>query len=460
MFASTTCRLSVNPFIIPDLEKKKSNQIIMSTREIVQNAVAAQQNTAASTLDAARTTDSPTVRDAGLTTPLQSASQDESLLSHKKHSKWTGHHNNAPAPSSWVVLKNLDYSMTQVALEEVVRRVTGGRMGFVNISLVDDRATGSFKGMAFVKFHSTQNAAAALSELSKMVINGRKVIAEYRRMRPGEIHEKWGKKFDYSNHKTAEKDISISPYVRGNGDKRAAFFASRENARMQNEHNPDDQSERYQEREVEFRNLLLEYGKRGLENDSVAKDLVFDSSLTPYERRMVHKISSELGLGHISRVDEIGSRVLHVTKDVNRIVEWEKEALEAKAEARKQVQEHRYKKIHSMDQRCYGISVSKEALQGINWFKPRSAGMTDGVQMGAIRPPRYKLYVPVRQPTGPDGTVGFSSRVGRGRGGDRENSDVDMMDVRVVELVGKGKASGHVMLNPSVPAFSPSLAPT
>lgn len=353
------------------------------------------------------------------------------------------------------------------------------------------------------------DATAALQELSKMVINNRKVFAEYRRLRPGERekkdhHEKRNKKFSHfsENRQTFEKDIAQETDVQGKLiDKRAAFFAKRETVKKVDEQKRcDERAERDREREDEFRKRLVEYAQN--EQTQHIEDVIFESSLTSYERRMVHTISSGLGLGHISRFDDDGNRVLHVTKDPERKAEWEKETAALKAAQRKEDQEQKRKNKENGDARMSpewkkvepttGGAITKDELQGIKWFKPRAAA-TDGVGAASgIRPPSYKMYIPPRQPTGPDGTIGFSSRnrsstpshgsssqdLDLGREGSicdtsSEASVVNGTSLDGIVLDGKsaneekggspkkrnsaGKSS-QSLLNPSVPAFSPSYA--
>lgn len=408
-------------------------------------------------------------------------------LQSSKHQKWKNQPLGPPPPTNCVVLKNLDYNMTHLQLEEVVRRVTGGRKGFVNISLIEDKTTGSFRGMAFVNFHTIQDATIALSELSKMVINDRKVIAEYRRLKPGERErkeqqEKRAKKFEtYSSRQTFEKDVVAQTDAKGKVvDKREAFFAKRDTVRKADQlKRYEEKSERDKERETEFRKLLVNYGEGDYEDGDTVKDLVFDCSLTPYERKMVHTICIELGFGHISRVDDDGNRVLHVTKDPNRTLAWEEETAQIRVESRKQAAELKRKNRENNNQwkksePVNGGPLTKEELQGISWFRPRAALAADGDEGAAssgIRAPSYKVYVPERQPKGPDGTIGFASRAANAEngaqpddtepgvegGGTHSDDYVIQNDVKVTLL---RKSSGHSVLNPSVPAFSPSSQPS
>ena len=380
---------------------------------------------------------------------------------------------NPPPPTNCIVLKNLDYKISLEDLEEVVRRVTSDRNEFQSITPVEDKNTGSFRGMAFVNFHSVADATAALKELSKMVINGRKVITEYRRLRPNERKEleKRGKKGEF--------------------DKRAAFFQDR---RM-DDHRFEDRSERDREREAEFRALLVNYRKGDFDMDADEKDLVFDCTLTSYERRMVHLICGELELGHISRFDENGNRVLHVTKDPKRTSEWEKEAEEERAQQQqaqtlpKRIQRKKKDK-ENLDSDWKHGNVTKEELVGINYFKPKCAQTetgSNGEKLG-IRAPSYKTFVPQRQPKGPDGTTGFGSRKKYAEGQQKqENGDTmeqhtyevtaatedlslnenteektvsEEDDSKKVATMKKNEKGAHKVLNPSVPAFSPSATPT
>lgn len=389
--------------------------------------------------------------------------------------------------------------MNQSTLEEVVRRVAGDDKGLLSITLCEDKVTKSFRGMAFVNFQTTEDASAALGQLGKMVINERKVFAEYRRVKAGERerkphHEKRVKKFDeHPSRQTFERDIPIGKDENGNSiDKRTAFFAMRDTVRKADElKRAEERAEKERERETLFRNLLLEYGEGGMEQDGSAKDLVFDASLTSYERKLVHQICSELGLGHISRFDESGSRVLYVTKDPQRTVEWELESKEARAEARKQALEQRRKTKENVEWKkqepTNGGPLTKAEKDRINWFKPRSAKKEseegDGVHGTGIRAPSYKVYIPPHKPTGPDGTIGFESRAKSNTNldgdtvGDGIPESGDMKHDDGVQAIGKAESKAteksnsdsgkdktgkgtHRVLNPSVPAFSPSFAPS
>lgn len=429
--------------------------------------------------------------------------------SSSRHHKNKNNHSSSQ-PTNSVVLKNLDYNISQATLEEVVRRVTEGRNEFVSISLVDDKHTGTFRGMAFVNFNTVADATAALTELSKMVINKRKVIAEYRRPRPGEREKKDyfekrpNKKFEHfsnNHHRNAhDKDAAAETDGSGNAiDKRAAFFAKRGSAKKGDEQKRhEERSERDKEKEAEFRNRLLEYSNLVGEEGDVVNDLVFESSLTSYERRMVHDICNGLGLGHISLANEDGVRVLHVTKDPTRKEEWDKETAKIKANQKKEDAQKR-KTRENGDSRTPSEwkknDLAKDNVQGIKWFKPRAALGTqsdkdhEAMGAGGIRAPSYKLYVPPRQPIGPDGTVGFTARMGKvvetpdskspenGRIVEAEllsdtvvvNEEATAEDNGIAEAGGHGeketeaiggKSSTHTVLNPSVPAFSPSFSQT
>lgn len=66
--------------------------------------------------------------------------------------------------------------MKQDILTDVVSRVMRGRHYYVNIPLVNDKATYTFHGMDFVTFESVPDATATPSELENFVINSFKVI--------------------------------------------------------------------------------------------------------------------------------------------------------------------------------------------------------------------------------------------------------------------------------------------
>lgn len=122
-------------------------------------------------------------------------------------------------------------------------------------------------------------------------------------------------------------------------------------------------------------------------------------------------------------------------------------------------------------------AATKAELEGIKWFRPRSA-MKDGGEgdggAGAIKKPNFKLYTPPRQPTGPDGSVGFKRRnpdwdkvveeeeaAGDGGNGDVEGNTGKAVngDANGVDAEEDGEAAAptssvrSIKLNPDVPAF-------
>lgn len=429
-----------------------------------------------------------------------------------------GHHGNhqgrqplAPAvPNPCIMLKNLDYHITQSDLEEVVRNISGGRKGFVNLSLIDDKATGQFRGMAFVNFHSVEDATAALAALSKMIINNRKVIAEFRRLRPGERerreqHERRIRsKFDQAPARTTfESEVSARDADGNALDIRRAFFQKRDDARKAEESKRGVEKDvKEHEKKDAFRKKLEEYRDAPVEPGAEIEDLVLPTNLTSYDRRIVHVLCDEIGLGHVSQLSDAGVRVLHVTKHPERIEEWNaatedirKAANEGKDRNKKKAaqQEKKAKNAEAAraaDDMRAGAQpveaepVTQEELKGLKWFKPRSAREKDGDgadDKNTIRAPQYKLYVPPRQPTGPDGTIGFQRR--RPEGADGEGAKEEGADAPAEENADGGKTPGtdsdgtkddagaagektaslkssssSGMLNPSVAAFTPSAA--
>ena len=343
-----------------------------------------------------------------------------------------------------MVLKNLDYKITQQELEEVVRRVAGGRKEFINLSLIDDKATGQFRGMAFVNFHTVDDASAALSALSKMKINDRKVVAEYRRLRPGEREKRQAADdrrrliiHSHQSRTTFEKDVDANAVdADGNAmDKRRAFFNTRDRVMKTFESSrAAEKADRDREREASFRARLIEYKELEVGEDEEIEDIKFESDLTSYERRMIHVLCDEMGLGHMSVLGEDGVRVLCVTKHPERTKEWEEATAEIRkaANERKDEEKRRRKEEREAariaaanlpngtdwkkngDMSTAGGPPTKEELEGIKWFKPRSAIVADGESVtvtNAIKKPAVKLYTPERQPLGPDGTIGFTRRL-------------------------------------------------
>lgn len=441
--------------------------------------------------------------------------------------KWRGKSGRAQIPADCILLKNLDFKVTHDSLAKVVRHVMPDDRQFVEMELVEDRATGSFRGMAFVTFANIEDATLAIEELSKVVINGRKVFPEFRRVRATDRDSKHSKKMDLANnhsHQSLNLLTTDSPNgARSNGanssgnstralDIRTQFFANRGNERR-HETNHFDRA-----RETDFRELLTKFAKGWIDDTSAGNDasadpsaenvppgessnsgaadserrgerleegavneegeagtvteeakkapndMVFDATLTSYERRMVHILCDELNLGHISRFDEEGNRVLHVTRDRARSAEWARE--EAENHARSSGGTEFGRRRNERQEGGRRVDIEKERPR-LNYYCPRQVaadgggGYTQGG--GGIQAPSYLTYAPKRQPFGPDGSAGFAAR--------RKYHGVTAVDKEKESYLknvkdpkgkgknkngGKGRKASSSSLNPHVPPFSPN----
>lgn len=441
--------------------------------------------------------------------------------------KWRGKSARAQVPADSILLKNLDFKVTHESLAKVVRHVMPDDRQFVEIELVEDRTTGSFRGMAFVTFANIEDATLAIEELSKVVINGRKVFPEFRRIRATDRDIKHSKKADVGNnhsHQSQNLLTADSPNgasssganSSGNStralDIRSQFFANRGNERR-HETNHFDRA-----RESDFRELLAKFAKGWINDTSVGNDacsdqsaenvppgessisgvaggesrgercqkgagneegeaktlteqvkkapndMVFDATLTSYERRMVHILCEELKLGHISRFDEDGNRVLHVTRDRVRAAEWARE--EAENPARSGGGTEFGRRRHDRQEGGRRVDTERERPR-LNYYCPRqmaadgSGGYTQGG--GGIKVPSYLTYTPKRQPSGPDGSVGFAARRKYHRvtvaDKEKESSFKDGKDSKSKgksKNGGRGRKASSSSLNPHVPPFSPN----
>ena len=257
-------------------------------------------------------------------------------------------------------------------------------------------------------------------------------------------------------------------------DKRKAFFSVRDANRKHDERVRDrsEKDARDREREAMFRARLLEYRDSVVDDAEAVEDIAFEPDLTSYERRMVHVICDEIGLGHMSVMGSDGVRVLMVTKHPGRMAEWteltadiRKAANERKdEEKRRRKEEREAAKIAAANlgnggsPPTSGSPALRSELEGIKWFKPRSAIVADGEAVSAanaIKVPQYKVYVPPRQPTGPDGTIGFASR--KLAAGIIDAAEEECQQHSPAQTALKTAAS-QTPLNPSVPPFTPSAA--
>ncbi|GAB0492168.1 hypothetical protein MMPV_003428 [Pyropia vietnamensis] len=179
--------------------------------------------------------------------------------------------------------------------------------------------------------------------------------------------------------------------------------------------------------------------------ESQAVDLRFEADLSSYQRRIVHTVADEMGLGHLSVnvPDTAGDRTVMVTKDPARKALWAASAVsvfERSKKAREAAMERKQAKL-AASRGMAGAAAADVRAQDVSrlrFFRPsaarhagRAGGGVDAVDGtsnamgdngggggggsgdtggGIIQPDKARLYVPPRQPTGPDGTVGFSAR--------------------------------------------------
>jgi len=175
-----------------------------------------------------------------------------------------------------------------------------------------------------------------------------------------------------------------------------------------------------------FEQKLIDFKNRP---DSEGLDLEFDSFLSFAQRKFIHKVADELGLGHKVVVKD-DARVLTCTKDPEKTALWKEEWSQREASFAEKKREEaagdgngepdtgkagrRRNKRATADEQdkdkkpAYTPLTPEEAAK-YRWTKPRSM-QKDG-NGESITVQRYiPRYTPPRQPRGPDGTRGFHSR--------------------------------------------------
>eukprot|EP00172_Hildenbrandia_rubra_P002105 Plantae.Rhodophyta-Hildenbrandia_rubra.ctg2765.p1 GENE.Plantae.Rhodophyta-Hildenbrandia_rubra.ctg2765~~Plantae.Rhodophyta-Hildenbrandia_rubra.ctg2765.p1 ORF type:complete len:496 (-),score=125.50 Plantae.Rhodophyta-Hildenbrandia_rubra.ctg2765:2447-3934(-) len=433
---------------------------------------------------------------------------------------------NSPPPNSTIVMKNLDFGLQPVDLEDVLRGLSGGRLGYKNFYFHKD-SQGQFRGMVFVNFHSIEDAQKAITELMPLVLNGRKVYVEYRRLSRTEVarkeyEEKRGhgnKRFDILKPRTTfENSIDDStPVLDENGkelDKRAAFFKRYTEERgetkfVMNGKNGRGPSKNPENAEFEkkYRDLLVAYrDDENVEGEEIP-DFKFEEQLDSNQRFLVHQLCDQLGLAHISRyVEEPASdtkkengddaegekspppksrRMIIVSRDPEKRASFKKESIQQRKVA-KELAAKKRKELVEKKKQPVKVPLTEEEHSRIKWFKPRAQQASEGKEQptNEIMKPSYKMYVPPRQPTGPDGTTGFKSRMAKhsisdekqasdksdesqqdtgvkdnGNGSSEESAAKSSNEPKVANgKKGRGKRGKAKKLNPLVRPFVPSSA--
>ena len=92
----------------------------------------------------------------------------------------TGERQPVDADATTIVLKNVPFQLRVEQLQAILQRTLAMRVRYVNYHLDQE---GKFRGLAFVKFGSVDDATVALGVCGRMEINGRMLRAEWKRSR-------------------------------------------------------------------------------------------------------------------------------------------------------------------------------------------------------------------------------------------------------------------------------------
>jgi RNA recognition motif-containing protein len=197
---------------------------------------------------------------------------------------------------------------------------------------------GVFRGLAFANFTNADETATVIDNMNHFELNGRKLRVEYKKMLPAaererierEKRERRGQLEEQhrpmppSQLHTQASMSSLNSRIPGNspspvsarGMKAAAppFFNpyGNEQAQVAPQTEPDV--------DLNDPQALQHYSRLLLFKEDTGRDLiVFPSTLSPPERRIVHTLAHHMGLGHSSK-GQADQRAVHVFKETTRRV--------------------------------------------------------------------------------------------------------------------------------------------
>ena len=222
-----------------------------------------------------------------------------------------------------IVIKNIPFAVKK---EQLVQLMTDLRLP-LPYAFNYHFDNGVFRGLAFANFTTAEETAQVIEAMNHFELHGRKLRVEYKKMLPlaererierekrerrgqlEEQHRPLGGSLQtqqsYSSLASHIPDTSPSPVSALRGQKPAMWGAGGPEPPTAAPHVEVDLND---PQVLQFYSQLLLF-----KEDNARESMTFPSTLSPPQRRIVHTLSHQLGLAHVSRGDS-GQRQLHVFK--------------------------------------------------------------------------------------------------------------------------------------------------
>ncbi|EEP79160.1 conserved hypothetical protein [Uncinocarpus reesii 1704] len=155
---------------------------------------------------------------------------------------------------------------------------------------------GVFRGLAFANFTSAEETATVIDVLNHFDLNGRKLRVEYKKMLPAQERERIEREKRERRGQLEEQHRPMATSQLQNQNSMSSLASHLPAA------SPSPVSQRQNALDMNDAQTLQFYSQLLLfKQDATRESLIFASSLTPLQRRTVHTLAHNMGLGHASR---------------------------------------------------------------------------------------------------------------------------------------------------------------
>ncbi|WEW56255.1 Peptidyl-prolyl cis-trans isomerase pin4 [Emydomyces testavorans] len=155
---------------------------------------------------------------------------------------------------------------------------------------------GVFRGLAFANFTSAEETATVIEVLNHFDLNGRKLRVEYKKMLPAQERERIEREKRERRGQLEEQHRPMATSQLQNQTSLSSLTSHLPTT------SPSPVSQRVNGIDMNDAQTLQFYSQMLLfKQDPTRESLIFPSTLTPLQRRTVHTLAHNMGLGHASR---------------------------------------------------------------------------------------------------------------------------------------------------------------
>ncbi|KMU73098.1 hypothetical protein CISG_03358 [Coccidioides immitis RMSCC 3703] len=157
---------------------------------------------------------------------------------------------------------------------------------------------GVFRGLAFANFTSAEETATVIEVLNHFDLNGRKLRVEYKKMLPAQERERIEREKRERRGQLEEQHRPIAASQLQNQNSMSSLASHLQTT------SPSPVSQRQNALDLDMNDAqTLQFYSQMLlfKQDQNRESLIFPSTLTPLQRRTVHTLAHNMGLGHASR---------------------------------------------------------------------------------------------------------------------------------------------------------------